>query len=122
MMKQVKQIVLDGLRFFHQQLLKDVPNASDTSHALSIKGAYDLCARTIVVDMGTISALPVTKQVPGVTTDMIYLRAELSNPSAQTSDWIVDTNTANKVTIRGSISGSTGLELVLGTPIRVTAV
>ena len=41
-MKSVKSIVQDGLKFFRQALLSDTPTQSDTTHALSLAGAYDL--------------------------------------------------------------------------------
>jgi len=69
--------------------------------------------RCLVVNMGTISSLPFTKSVAGVTTDMVCIYSVMSNPSAQTSDWTVNTNTAGSITISGSISGSTTLTLYL---------
>ena len=41
-MKSVKQIVLDGLKYFRQALLSDTPVENDTTHALSLAGAYSL--------------------------------------------------------------------------------
>lgn len=45
-MKSVKQIVLDGLKYFREALLSDQYSTSaastDTKHALSLKGAYDM--------------------------------------------------------------------------------
>lgn len=66
----------------------------------------------LVVHMGTISALPVTKSVQGVTSDMVVVSAVLYTPSAQTGHWTVTTN-ENSVTVSGSISGSTSLTLHL---------
>lgn len=65
------------------------------------------------VDMGTVSSLPVTKTFSGVTTDMVCARMELGTPSAQTGDWTINTDTADSVTISGSISGSTTCKLLL---------
>ena len=103
-------------------LLSDIPAESDTTHALSLKGAYDICAKTIIVDFGEVDSLPVTKTVEGVTADMVVLQLNLSCPSAQTSTWLIDINNENAVTIRGSVNGKTNVELILGTPIRRTAV
>ena len=41
-MKSVKEIVLDGLKYFRQALLSDTPVENDTTHALSLAGAYSL--------------------------------------------------------------------------------
>lgn len=65
------------------------------------------------VNMGTISSLPVTKTLPGVTTDMVVARMELGTPTAQKSDWIVSTDTEDSITISGTISGSTTCRLLL---------
>lgn len=65
------------------------------------------------VNMGTISSLPVTKSLSGVTTDMICARMELGTPSAQTGEWTINTDTADSITISGTISGSTTCMLLL---------
>lgn len=65
------------------------------------------------VNMGTISSLPVTKSLSGVTTDMICARMELGTPSAQTGDWTINTDTADSITISGTIRGSTTCKLLL---------
>ena len=41
----------------------------------------------------------------------VIVYAVLSNPSAQTSDWTVNTDTADQVTISGSISGTTNIDM-----------
>ena len=41
-MKSAKEIVLDGLKYFRQALLSDTPVESDSAHALSLAGAYNL--------------------------------------------------------------------------------
>jgi hypothetical protein len=69
-------------------------------------------AKAVSVDMGTITALPVTKTATGVTDKMVCVSATLGTPSAQTGDWTVTTS-ANSVTISGTISGSTTVKLVL---------
>ena len=65
------------------------------------------------IDMGTLSSLPTTKTFSGVRTDMICARMELGTPSAQRSDWVINTDTANSVTISGTISGTTTCKLLL---------
>lgn len=77
--------------------------------------------KALYVDMGTISSLPTTKVVEGVTTDMVCAEAFLGTPSAQTSDWTVNTDTAGRITISGSISGSTTLKLLMVPQTTVTA-
>ena len=69
--------------------------------------------KVMIVDLGIISSLPHTASVSGVTTDMVCIKADLGTPSAQASDWTVSTNTANYVTISGTINGSTTLKLYL---------
>ena len=125
-MKSVKDIVIDGLKFFRQQLLSDTVSQSDSNHALSRAGGYSLQQQInqlnqslITVSLGTISSLPVTKTVNGVNSNMVVLESTLGTPSAQTSDWTVTTST-NSIQISGSISGSTTLTLVLGTPVTKT--
>ena len=65
------------------------------------------------IDMGTVSSLPTTKTFSGVRTDMICARMELGTPSSQRSDWEINTDTANSVTISGTISGTTTCKLLL---------
>ncbi len=69
--------------------------------------------KALYVDMGSISSLPVTKTVSGVTTDMVCVQAVLGTPAAQQNDWTINTDTANKVTVSGSISGTTSLKVIL---------
>lgn len=73
------------------------------------------------VDMGTISNLPVTKTATGVTTDMIVSEAVLGTPEVQTSDWIINTDTANSITVSGTISGTTTLKILLTPQNAITA-
>ena len=65
------------------------------------------------IDMGTLSSLPTTKTFSGIRTDMICARIELGTPSAQRSDWEINTDTADSVTISGTISGTTTCKLLL---------
>ena len=66
----------------------------------------------LVVDCGTVSALPATISETEITADMVALKATLGTPSAQTSDWTVDTSDGS-LTISGSVSGSTTVTLYL---------
>lgn len=69
--------------------------------------------KVMIVDLGLISSLPHTANVPGVKTDMVCLKADVGTPSAMASDWTVSTDTANYITISGTINGSTTLTLYL---------
>lgn len=97
----------------------DIPLSSSDSTKISSKlGDIDDSIATKAdipgwYNMGTISSLPVTKLAGGVTTDMICTHSQLGTPSAQTSDWTVDTDTEGQITISGSISGSTTLYIKL---------
>lgn len=64
------------------------------------------------LNCGTISSLPATFTNNFINRHMVCIKAVLGTPSAQTSDWTVET--ADKsVTISGTISGSTTLSLIL---------
>lgn len=84
--------------------------------ASAISGKQDI---PLWVDMGTISSLPVTKNVSGITADMKCTAYLLGTPSAQTGDWTV-TTASDSVTVSGTISGSTTLEIKLEKVIVVT--
>lgn len=68
-----------------------------------------------VKNCGTISSLNWTNSTidNNITENMVVLKAELSNPAAQTSDWTC-TTTNGYVTISGTISGSTNVLLYFG--------
>lgn len=67
---------------------------------------------TVVVTTGTISSLPYTYSDSSIKSYHTVVDAQLSNPSAQTNDWTVNTSDGS-VTISGRISGSTTLTLKL---------
>ena len=69
--------------------------------------------KVLVVEKASFNSLPQTIADERITTDMVCIKSELGTPSAQTSDWTVDTNTEGQVTISGTISGSTTLKLYL---------
>jgi len=64
------------------------------------------------VNLGTVSSLPVTKNISDITADMKCTASLLGTPSAQTGDWTV-TTADGSVTVSGTISGSTTLEIKL---------
>ena len=69
----------------------------------------------IRVTTPSFSSLSKTYNATGVTDDMVVLGYTLSNPAAQTGAWTI-TTAANKITIAGSINGSTTLTVVLAKP------
>jgi len=95
--------------------LSDVVRTSDLSD-----GAYVNAPR--YVNLGSVSTLPGTWTVTGITTDMVCSEAILGTPSAQTGDWTVNTDTAGQITVSGSISGTTTVTLVMVPSIAVTGV
>lgn len=79
--------------------------------ALDARQAQQLMV--LALDCGTISSLPTTITNANITADMVVLKAEIGNPSAQVDDnWQVVT-AAGSATISGTISGSTSLKLYL---------
>lgn len=77
-------------------------------------------AEPITLDCGTISSLPVTKTSQWINRNMVCLKADLGNPSAQIGDWTVTTSDGS-LTISGDINGSTSLSLVLAHAQSITA-
>lgn len=84
---------------------------------LSGSGTYiDSVVKDRVLVLSTtsaVSALPYVFSDAAIETDMVCLKAELSNPAAQTGEWTVNTDTAGQATISGTISGSTNITLYL---------
>ena len=92
------------------------PNSGDQDKVLAGSGTWITLPESgivYIVDMGTVSSLPKTMSVTGVTTDMVCIRADLGDPSTQTSEWTVSTNTENAITLSGEITGSTTVKLYL---------
>ena len=85
-------------------------------------GRNDGVGGVIVVNMGTISSLPTTKTVSGVTADMVVIHSELGTPAAFASD-ITVTTAANSVTLSGTMKSdsSSTVKLTLAVGISVTA-
>lgn len=75
-------------------------------------------ASGISVNIPSFSSLPQTVTNSLITDKHKVYEFILSNPSVQTGDWIVTTSEGS-LTIAGTISGSTALELVLGAPTEV---
>lgn len=69
--------------------------------------------RALKVTASAVSSLPVTISNAKITTDMVCMKAVLSNPAAKTGDWTVNTDTAGTAVISGTINGSTNIDLYL---------
>ena len=67
---------------------------------------------TKVITTDTFSSLPHTYSNTKIKAHHVVVDSQLSNPSAQTSDWTVTTANGS-MTIAGSISGSTTLTVKL---------
>ena len=130
----VSTISVDGVVYTADNTTHDVALPLDTaptqnSSALLTSGAVytamddlnnDITAVIpITVDMGTISTLPITKAATGVTADMTVDSWEISNPEVFTSDLTIITD-EGVVTVNGSISGSSTLQIKLSKTISVT--
>ena len=66
----------------------------------------------LVVSIAAFNSLPKTVSNSSIEDDMVCIHSELSNASAQTSDWTV-TTASGTATVSGSINGSTTLKLYL---------
>lgn len=64
------------------------------------------------ITVSSLSSLPKTVSDSKITDKMKVVEYTLSNPSAQISDWTV-TTADGSLTITGTISGTTNLELLL---------
>ena len=76
--------------------------------------------RPVTVNMGSVSTLPVTKNVSGVTADMVVIAHEFGTPDAFSNDLTVTTGNGT-VTLSGSISGSSTVKLTLARAGTVSA-
>ena len=91
------------------------PAAGDQDKAFTGGGTYVdsiVKDRVLVVTLSSVSSLPQTVSNASVESDMVCVNSVLSNPAAQTGDWTVTTS-AGSLTISGSISGTTNIELGL---------
>lgn len=67
----------------------------------------------IVVSLGTVSALPVTKSNANILADHVCVNYVLSRASAMGGDWTVTTANGS-VTVDGTLNNSTTITLYLG--------
>lgn len=97
------------------------PTANSTNPVTSggVKSALDskdiaiAKLECLVLSASSVSALPYDFSNANIETDMVCINSVLSNPSAQLSDWEVDTDTAGRARITGAISGTTDIKLYL---------
>ena len=103
-----------------------IPGGGSSGQVLRKKSASDYAMewsnppRPVTVNFGTVSSLPVTKNVPGVTADMIVVSHEFGTPDALTGDLTVTAGNGT-VTLSGSIQGSSTVKLTLASADAVTA-
>lgn len=105
----------------------NLDNPTDSDRSAAISGTTDLIihlsstgkrekAKTTIVEASGISSIPATITNSNICSSHMVMKTELSNPSAQTADWIVDTYDG-KLIIRSdsssAISGTTNVKLYL---------
>ena len=78
----------------------------------SFKTYFDPMYKCLVLTKSSVSSIPTTISNAAITATMVCIKAELSNPSAQSGDWTV-TTASGTVTISGTISGTTDIKLYL---------
>lgn len=71
-----------------------------------------VAAAAIEINLASFSTLPQTVSNAAITADHVAVLCTPGTPSAQAGEWTV-TTAAGSVTVSGSISGSTTLQLVL---------
>ena len=81
---------------------------------------WDSPLKAVAVDFGTVSSLPLTKTVPGVTADMAVVAHAFGTPEAIIGDLTV-TAVDGAITLSGSINGSTTVKLILVSPEEAAA-
>ncbi|MBR0406756.1 MAG: hypothetical protein IJI53_01850 [Clostridia bacterium] len=75
--------------------------------------------KAVTVNFGTVSSLPVTKNAPGVTADMVVASHEFGTPSAFTSGLSVTTGNG-AVTLSGTMNGSSTVRITFVSADQVT--
>ena len=76
-------------------------------------GTVTIAAKAIKVTQSSVSSLPLTISNSAITTNMEVIHSVFSNPSAITSDLTWNTDTAGKITLSGTINGTTDITLYL---------
>lgn len=86
-----------------------IDNGSETS---KVEASVLVDSFKVLVIEGNVSSLPMTINNSDIKSDMVVLNSELGTPSAQTSDWTVETSDGS-LSISGTISGTTSIKLYL---------
>lgn len=123
-----KYLDYNGLSYFWDKILAKIPTVNNatltiqkngstvktfTANASSNVTANITASRVIKITASSVSSLPLTISNSAITTEMEAIHTVLSNLSAQTGEWTVNTDTAGKATISGTISGTTDITLYL---------
>ena len=66
----------------------------------------------ITVNIASFNSLPQTVSDASITADHVAVHCELGTPTAMTGDWTITTS-AGSLTVSGTMTGSTTLQLVL---------
>ena len=96
--------------------MSDVSKIEANGTSYDIKDATarsDLLNKIYTVSVNTFSSFPVTVNDANITSDMVVISANWSNPSAIMSD-VVYTTTTGVLQLSGTISGSTAATITLG--------
>ena len=93
-----------------------VDNDDKTIKTYASDFTYQACSLSIMLRSSSFNSLPVTITDSHIKSYHYVARCELSNPTAQTSDWTITTSNGS-LTIAGSINGSTMVNILLVKPI-----
>lgn len=96
----------------------DLAGSSVTFSRLFVRAYSTEEARPLQISLGTFSSLPISVDDDRIVAEHIVKPSDclLSNPSAQTGDWTV-TTTDGRVSVSGSIGGSTSATIWLVIPL-----
>lgn len=92
-------------------LAEALTGTSEDARVVTPKMLHDF-ATVLVLEIESIPSLPYNASNAGINSNMVCIKAELGTPSAQTSDWTVDTSDGS-LRITGTISGETTAKLYL---------
>ena len=97
--------------------MADISQIAANGTTYNIKDANARAAlenKILTLTVSTFSSFPKTITNAKITTDMVVLSVTWGTPSAILSDVTWSTNTAGKLTLNGTISGSTTATITLG--------
>lgn len=109
----IQENINDGSSTYYDFILYSyITNSNGVSSITDLRNVSSSSSGIVVVNTNSFNSLPQIIQNNGITENHVVVKSILSNPSAQTSDWNVVTETG-KLTISGTISGDTTLTLYL---------